>query len=625
MSVLTQVECKSWKGIVFQSLVIIVLLVGGVTMVYPFVLMISGAMRSEMDSADLDAIPKFLVDETTLARKFLETKYNHNISIMNRSHGGMDFSFAQATVPSALVIRRISDLQAFIEQADLPAHWSYLGGTNSYKMILPPNLERLIDRLRDRYGGDLRTLSRDRGLTVEQWRDIAFALPQWPDPRFSYQPSRYWDAYFELAEQRPFAEKGLVSIRGWFMENVVFPRYGRASTEAYNAAHTFKISNYQEFHLPRRSPGTNEPTLRSEWLKFVTEILNSAFVRTDVNLSAYQDHLARKYSSIEVLNQRWKTHAYTNFKQIRMPDDRDWIPAAHRQDFQEFLGTVAPESLYLVGPKFAWADWLAENYSTISELNAAHKTSATAWSHVPLPVAESELAHVRANTRILRWEFATRNFRNIFGEILLQGRPLINTLIYVALSLVLALTLQPLAAYALSRFEPPGTWRFILIFMATMAFPPMVGMIPQFLMLREAMLLNSFVALVLPIMVNGFLIFLLKGFFDSLPGHLYEAALIDGASEFRMFWEITMSLSKPILAVVALQTFNFAWMSFMYPLLVCPDPDMQVLAVWLYDFQQSAGTPAVFASIIVTSIPTLLIFIFAQRTIMRGIAVPAEK
>ena len=93
MSVLTQVECKSWKGIVFQSLVIIVLLVGGVTMVYPFVLMISGAMRSEMDSADLDAIPKFLVDETTLARKFLETKYNHNISIMNRSHGGMDFSF----------------------------------------------------------------------------------------------------------------------------------------------------------------------------------------------------------------------------------------------------------------------------------------------------------------------------------------------------------------------------------------------------------------------------------------------------------------------------------------------------------------------------------------------------
>jgi len=130
---------------------------------------------------------------------------------------------------------------------------------------------------------------------------------------------------------------------------------------------------------------------------------------------------------------------------------------------------------------------------------------------------------------------------------------------------------------------------------------------------------------VLPVIVNGYLVFLLKGFFDSLPQHLYDAALIDGASELRMFWEITMSLSKPILAVVALQTFNMAWLSFMYPLLVCPREEMHVLAVWLYDFQQQAPTSTVFASILITSIPTLLIFILTQRTIMRGIAVPAEK
>ncbi len=63
----------------------------------------------------------------------------------------------------------------------------------------------------------------------------------------------------------------------------------------------------------------------------------------------------------------------------------------------------------------------------------------------------------------------------------------------------------------------------------------------------------------------------------------------------------------------------------MYLLLACPDKDMQVLAVWLYKFQQTAGIPAVFASIIVTGIPTLLIFMITQRTVMRGIAVPAEK
>src|SRR5699024_6316548 len=125
-----------------------------------------------------------------------------------------------------------------------------------------------------------------------------------------------------------------------------------------------------------------------------------------------------------------------------------------------------------------------------------------------------------------------------FNRILLQGRSLQVTIIYVVLCVVLAVLLQSLAAYALSRFEPPGTWRLILIFMATMAFPPMVGMIPQYLILRNLNLFNTFIALILPFIVNGYLIFLLKGFFDSLPKHLYEAALIDGAGEFRMFWSI---------------------------------------------------------------------------------------
>jgi ABC-type glycerol-3-phosphate transport system permease component len=191
--------------------------------------------------------------------------------------------------------------------------------------------------------------------------------------------------------------------------------------------------------------------------------------------------------------------------------------------------------------------------------------------------------------------------------------------------LLFSLTLQPMVAYALSRFKPPGTWKILFIFLATMAFPPMVGMIPQFLIIQQLGFLNTFVALVLPFMINGMLIFLLKGFFDSIPRDLYDAAVIDGASEFRIFWQVTMAMSKPILAVVALQTFSGAWMVFMYPLIVCPDPDMHVLAVWLQQFQLHAPGTAVYASIILASIPSLLIFVFAQRTIMRGIAVPSEK
>ncbi|MBT6149097.1 MAG: carbohydrate ABC transporter permease, partial [Gemmatimonadetes bacterium] len=73
------------------------------------------------------------------------------------------------------------------------------------------------------------------------------------------------------------------------------------------------------------------------------------------------------------------------------------------------------------------------------------------------------------------------------------------------------------------------------------------------------------------------------------------------------------------------QTFNIAWLMFLYPLLVCPDPSMHVLAVWLSEFQQEAPSAAVFASILIVSVPTMTVFLVTQRTIMRGIAVPAEK
>jgi multiple sugar transport system permease protein len=161
--------------------------------------------------------------------------------------------------------------------------------------------------------------------------------------------------------------------------------------------------------------------------------------------------------------------------------------------------------------------------------------------------------------------------------------------------------------------------------MATIAFPPMVTMIPQFLVLQKLHLFNTFAALVLPMIVNGYMIFLLKGFFDSLPRELYEAACIDGAGEMRMFFGITMALSKPILAVLALSTFTAAYTMFLYPLLVAPQQKMWLISVWLYEFQQHANPPAVYASVVITSIPTFILFVFVQGTIMRGIVVPSEK
>jgi multiple sugar transport system permease protein len=129
----------------------------------------------------------------------------------------------------------------------------------------------------------------------------------------------------------------------------------------------------------------------------------------------------------------------------------------------------------------------------------------------------------------------------------------------------------------------------------------------------------------LPGLAAGFSIFLLKGFFDSLPKDLYESATLDGAGELRIFATITMPLSTPILAVIALGAFTSAYGAFQFALLVCQKQSMWTLMVHIYQLQIYYGTPIILASLVLAALPTLLVFMFCQNIIMKGIVVPVEK
>ncbi|MBO5202377.1 MAG: carbohydrate ABC transporter permease [Lentisphaeria bacterium] len=120
-------------------------------------------------------------------------------------------------------------------------------------------------------------------------------------------------------------------------------------------------------------------------------------------------------------------------------------------------------------------------------------------------------------------------------------------------------------------------------------------------------------------------IFLLKGFFDSLPKELYESAAIDGASEWTVFWQIGMCLSTPVLAVIALGAFTAAYGNFMMAFLLCQKKDMWTMMVYLYQLQQTSSPAVGFAALAVAAIPTLIVFIFCQNIIIKGIVVPTEK
>lgn len=592
MALLGKVESKSLRGRTIHGIITLALIIGSLTMVYPFCVMLSGSVRSELDQAELDLIPAFWTDDDVLYQKFLETKYNQDVSVLNRAHRQRYFSFQNPQPPApaetAAGDRLDADgLERWMDSGDVPAHWQALGGIQGVRTV-PEPLRELRQRLSDRFDGDLDVFSRDIGTPVATWQAVGMTAPDWVTRRYDHPPGAMFEVYEQMLAEAPAPRRQLVSLSGHFLQSIIFPTYGQTNTQQYNLEHAEPLEDYADFHLPATVPGTQTPRLRDEWIEYVHEELNSSFVVTEgIDQAQYDAFLTDQLG----LDRSWP-----------LPDGRQWLAGAPRDAYTQFIRSLPPENLRLVGPEF-----------TVNQAD------------LPAAIAAMEYRYVLENAGSLRWAYTIRNYINVLDELVFQGRALLNTVIYCVLAIVLSLLVNPMAAYALSRFKMRSTYKVLLFLMATIAFPPMVTLIPQFILLREAGLLNTFIALVLPLIANGYMIFLLMGFFDSLPAELYEAAKIDGASETRMFFQITMSLSKPILAVLALGTFTGAYMSFLYPLLVASDPDMWLISVWLFQYQQRASSAGIYASVVIASIPTLIIFLFAQRTIMRGIVVPTEK
>ena len=222
---------------------------------------------------------------------------------------------------------------------------------------------------------------------------------------------------------------------------------------------------------------------------------------------------------------------------------------------------------------------------------------------------------------------ALDNYRLVGQYLFVRGQAFVNTVLLVFFSVIASLVVNPLAAYAMSRFRMKGTERVILFLLATMAFPAAVTAIPGFLLIRDLGLLNTLAALVLPTVASGMSIFILKGFFDALPRELYEAAAIDGAGEWTVFTKITLPMTMPILAVNALNHFVAAYNSWEWAFLVCQKESKWTIAVWMYQMsQEMAGQPwCVMAGFVLVSIPTALVFLLCQKVILRGIVLPSMK
>ncbi|HUU90633.1 MAG TPA: carbohydrate ABC transporter permease [Phycisphaerae bacterium] len=203
-----------------------------------------------------------------------------------------------------------------------------------------------------------------------------------------------------------------------------------------------------------------------------------------------------------------------------------------------------------------------------------------------------------------------------------------NTLIIVVCNTIGTLVSCSMAAYAFSRLKWPDRWLIFALLLATMMIPFQVTMIPQFIMFTKLHWVDTFLPLIVPwFFGNAFFIFLLRQFFMTIPEELLEAARLDGASEWRVFWQIVLPLSKPALLTVMIFSALRAWNDFMGPLIYLTSEKNRTIALGLAHLRgvQVTEWGLMMAAALLMVLPALLLFFVAQRFFIEGIALTGTK
>ncbi len=222
--------------------------------------------------------------------------------------------------------------------------------------------------------------------------------------------------------------------------------------------------------------------------------------------------------------------------------------------------------------------------------------------------------------------FTLSQYTRLFARLSI-GRNFLNSFILSVSVTLISLFFNSMAGYAFAKYRFKGKNQLFKFLLSSMIIPAQVTMLPLFLMLKSVGLINTYMAIIIPGMANIFGIFMIRQYALSIPDSLLEAARIDGAGDFQIYYTIILPLCMPILITLAIFTFLGTWNDFLWPLIALTDNSMYTLPVALANLmgEHSKDPELMMAGSVITVIPVIIVFLSLQRYYIKGIMMGGVK
>jgi multiple sugar transport system permease protein len=234
---------------------------------------------------------------------------------------------------------------------------------------------------------------------------------------------------------------------------------------------------------------------------------------------------------------------------------------------------------------------------------------------------------ISVNFRLFSPNWTLDNYTKVISEMPL-GRAYFNSILIATVGTVSTIIAASAAGFLFSKLKFWGRDVLFFLVLGSVMVPSQIVLIPLYLMISKLHLVNSYPGLIIPFLINAFSVFLMKQFIYGIPNELIEAARVDGASDWRIYFNIILPLVKPAIAVIGILTFLWTYDEFLWPLVVINSTDMMNLPLILGRYAMSEGGVIAGASMATTTIvlaPILIVYAFFQRYFVKGISMTGMK